>query len=281
MNARMLWSLCALGLIPLAAGCCCCDAGPRRHVCGNGPHNGCRPHAAPLAKGRLHVKDRVAGLGGACMYGFPPYVPAPLGYMPPGESFTLASTSRHVEIHSVIERPRAPEKLPTVADESAKPLKPEPTPKGAANDTAEDATPSEPKAGTVAQPSLAPRTTSPKPSNDDDRPDAPLPDAAKQPVSVPAPDADGGRDDALPANPLLKDGGPAANEGPRPQPANTKDADENDGEGAPLPKSDRGGEGTTGDDASDDDASDDDASDDVWPDAPLPKNDLPPLAPAS
>lgn len=292
MNARMLRSLCALSLIPLVAGCCCQPA-PRRHVCRDGSAKVCRPHAAPLASGRLHVKDRLAGLGGACLYGFPPYVPVPPGYMLSGEQFSLASTSRHVEIHSVIERPQAPRELPGVADETAKPLAPDDTPrpapknalppKSAATDEkttppAADAPPKAPKSDAVAQPSLAPRTTAPKPSDDKDKVDAPSPDEPTQPVSVPPPATDADADDALPNNPLHEDASTATESATTGnadgQPAETSSGDVQD---APEPKSDSA---KSPPEESADEPSPS-ADDEAWPDAPLPKNDLPPLAPAS
>ncbi len=301
MNARMLSSLCALGLIPLVVGCCC-DLAPHRQACGDG----CRPGVARLAKG--HVGGFGGGAGGGCRNGFPPYVPAPLGFMLQGEQhFTLTSISRHVdtdseidsEIDSSIVVPHAPAKLPPVAEENARPIGPDASVDAKPDDDAgsdagsDDAGSSgnrvTPKSDGVTQPSHAPRATTPELTDGDNLEDAPSPGSSRQPVSVPADSPDADVSPSVPDN-VLRDGGDstsgdstsgdsASGDSASEDKADAKLADDHAlTEDAPEPKTRGDGGDDRGDGSDAGDKNDDNEGD--WPEAPLPKNDLPSLEPA-
>lgn len=292
MNARMLWLGCAQCLLALSlAGCCCCERAAPRASCGRtvghthavkhhhagrcGRAGGCGRAAPGLAAHRpLFQFEQV------CPYGFPPYNPAPLGYATGLAQVVETSVSRHVEIERSAVEPsprQAPAQLPTAVDQNAKRLptedaddapltrkdnerKPGDAPTKAPTPKAPNAKPR----ATLAQPNHAPRTTEPETSSDANAEDAPSPDAAKQPVSIPAPPAEEAQDD-LPANPLRggageKDAAAPAKEAqgdaPSPNPSDATDAADTTEASGEKP----------------------DGGEDEWPDAPLPKNDLPPFS---
>jgi hypothetical protein len=260
MNVRMLWLGCAQSLFALTLAGCCCEQAPHRGGCGR--LAGHRP--------LLHFEQ-------VCPYGFPPYNSAPLGYANGFLNTVEVSSTRHVLMAPSIAQPsptKAPATLPPVADENVKPL-----PADAAEQTpiAKDPpkvapqqtpiivpkvetpvveTPDVKTPNAIVQPRHAPRTTEPELKVDANLEEAPSPNTTEQPVSVPTPDANTGDDD-LPENPLEQNVAPP----PAVEPTVPD---------APAPKSD----------ATEDDEGDatEDADGDVWPDAPLPKNDLPPLA---
>lgn len=293
MNARMLWLGCAQSLLALSlAGCCCCERAAPRANCGRAvghAHAGKHHHAGRCAKagGCGRIAPELAAhrplfqFEQVCPHGFPPYNPAPLGYATGLPQVVETSVSRHVEIERpVVEPPprQAPAELPSVVDQNAKRLPaedagdatavekvPAAKPDDAPTKTPTAKAPNAKPRATLAQPNHAPRTTEPETSSDANAEDAPSPDAAKQPVSIPAPPAEEAQDD-LPANPLRggageKDAAAPAKEAqgdaPSPNPSDATDAADATEASGDQPD---GGEG------------------DEWPDAPLPKNDLPPFS---
>ena len=296
MKARMFWLGCAQSLLPLfLAGCCCCEPVAPRANCGRTAAHGhggwcakdgeCGHAGACGRDGRYLSSHRpLLKLESPCPYGFPPYVPAPLGYMIGDPRFAMASSPRHVEFDSAVVR-QAPAPLPSAADQNAKslprdqttntvPSVPNATDKPPKAPTVPTPVNVEPKTTTpevsppaaIAQPRIAPRSTEPDASTkvEGNLEDAPSPDAVKQPVSVPTPPADEPQSDDLPENPLSN--GNAQTQPVVKTPAETKPAEKAPIlPDAPAPKGE----------SDDDDA---DSNSEEWPDAPLPENDLPPLA---
>lgn len=305
MKARMFWLGCAQSLLPLfLAGCCCYEPVAPRSNCGrttawgNGgkcAKNGDCGHAGACGRdGRYLSSHRpLLKIDSPCPYGFPPYVPAPLGYMIGDPRIAMTSVQRHVEFDSAVVR-QAPAELPSAADQNAKTLPsgdatektpkaaPVPTPVKAEPKTTAETTPKSttPETNTpeaanppaaIAQPRIAPRSTEPDASTkvDGDLEDAPSPDAVKEPVSIPNPPANATQSDDLPENPLTNNNAESAETQPVVKaPAEAKPAEKPSViPDAPAPKGD--------DDNHDGDG---EASAEEWPDAPLPENDLPPLA---
>jgi hypothetical protein len=293
MKARMFWLGCAQSLLPLfLAGCCCSEPVGPRASCGrttawsNGgacAKSGDCGHAGAYGRdGRYLSSHRpLLKFESPCPYGFPPYVPAPLGYMIGDPRFAMASTPRHVEFDSAVVK-QVPAPLPSAADQNAKtlpsddatvktPAKVEPkttaeaTPKTTTPETKSPEVKNPPTA--IAQPRIAPRSTEPdasaKPNGNLE--DAPSPDTVKQPVSVPNPPADQTQSGDLPENPLSS--GNTDSDATQPvakAPVETKPAEKPTVvPDAPSPKGEE--------------SDDSETSSEEWPDAPLPENDLPPL----
>jgi hypothetical protein len=296
MKARMFWLGCAQSLLPLfLTGCCCSEPVGPRAGCGRttawGNGGGCAKsgdcgHAGACGRdGRYLSSHRpLLKIESPCPHGFPPYVPAPLGYMIGDAHFAMTSVQRHVEFDSTVVR-QAPAPLPSAADQNAKtlpsddapaksPVKVEPktTADAPANTTTPETKSPQVKnpPTAIAQPKIAPRSTEPDASAkvDDDLEDAPSPDAVKQPVSVPKPPADETQSNDLPENPL-SDKNDTSDET---QPVAKTPVEEKPAEkptvvpDAPAPKGE-----SDGDDDNDGESSEE------WPDAPLPDNDLPSL----
>src|SRR5690606_3857423 len=85
-------------------------------------HGDCGHAGACGRDGRyLSLHRPLLKIDSPCPYGFPPYVPAPLGYMIGDPRFAMTSTPRHVEFDSAVVR-QAPAQLPSAADQNAKTL---------------------------------------------------------------------------------------------------------------------------------------------------------------
>jgi hypothetical protein len=275
MNVRIFWLGCAQSLLALSLAGCCCEPVAPRSGCGpivKGRHAGSCGHAGNCGQagcGRLSAHRPLFHFEQVCPYGFPPYNPAPLGYASGFSNAIEVSASRHVLIAPSAAQPsptKVPAPLPSAVDENAKRLPadnadPVPVAKDPPKATPQEtpvAVPEE-NANTphaIVQPRHAPRKTEPNVTVDPNLEEAPLPTTTEQPVSVPVPDANSG-DDNLPQNPLEKQ---EATKAPATEAPKVE----------PTPKAD------TTDDA--DEKGDGESTDDEWPDAPLPKNDLPPLA---
>jgi hypothetical protein len=283
MNVRMLWLNCAQGLLALSLAGCCCEPVAQRGSCGgvvNGHHAarcGQSGNCGHAGCGRLAGHRPLFHFEQVCPYGFPPYNPAPNGYASGFANVVEVSSSRHVLMVPSVAQPtptRAPAQLPSAVDENAKRLPadtavetpvakdpPKSTPPQTPVVVPQVETPKVETPNAIVQPRHAPRTTEPEVKVDENFEEAPSPNTTEQPVSVPTPDANTGEDD-LPENPIQQNVAPP--------PAVEPTAAEPTVPDAPAPKSD----------STDDDEGDatKDSDGDVWPDAPLPKNDLPPLA---